>query len=141
MDITLDHLIVPAHDRVQTARLLAQIFDVPWNEEAALNVPWRAAPTSRRFSVVFVNEQLSLEIDEIEEPIRPAHFCFRMNEDMLKQIAQRLTLLGITYRSTPLGTPDGQMYRLDNGGCGFYWSEPDGHVWEVLTASYARQKI
>jgi hypothetical protein len=141
MDITLDHLIVPAHDRVRTAGLLARIFDVPWNEDVALDVPWRTAPTARRFSTVFVNEQLTLEIDETEGAIRPGHFCFRISEDMLNQIAQRLHFLGITYRSTPLGTPDGQMYRLDNGGCGFYWSEPDGHVWEVLTASYARQKI
>jgi hypothetical protein len=26
-----------------------------------------------------------------------------------------------------------------HGGRIVYWNEPDGHVWEVLTVSYARQ--
>jgi hypothetical protein len=26
-----------------------------------------------------------------------------------------------------------------HGGRIVYWSEPDGHVWEALTVSYARQ--
>jgi hypothetical protein len=25
------------------------------------------------------------------------------------------------------------------GGSLVYWSEPDGHAWEILTVSYARQ--
>ncbi len=27
----------------------------------------------------------------------------------------------------------------DHGGRIVYWKEPDGHVWEALTQSYARQ--
>jgi len=27
----------------------------------------------------------------------------------------------------------------EHGGRIVYWSEPDGHVWEALTVSYARQ--
>jgi hypothetical protein len=140
MDITLDHFLVPAHDRVHSASLLAQILDLPWNEEVTSDVPWQNAPMARRFSAVFVNTQLTLEFDEIRGPIRPAHFCFCVNEERLTHIVERLNFLGIPYRSTPRGSPDGQLYRLKSGGCGFYWSEPDGHVWEVLTASYARQK-
>ncbi len=26
-----------------------------------------------------------------------------------------------------------------HGGRGIYWNKPDGHQWEMLTASYARQ--
>jgi hypothetical protein len=26
-----------------------------------------------------------------------------------------------------------------HGGQSVYWSEPDGHAWEILTVSYARQ--
>jgi hypothetical protein len=25
------------------------------------------------------------------------------------------------------------------GGRNFYWNDSDGHIWEVLTVSYARQ--
>ena len=27
------------------------------------------------------------------------------------------------------------------GGRGVYWNEPDGHQWEMLTVSYARQGV
>lgn len=27
----------------------------------------------------------------------------------------------------------------DFGGRGVYWNEPEGHQWEMLTVSYARQ--
>jgi hypothetical protein len=27
-----------------------------------------------------------------------------------------------------------------HGGSIVYWNEPDGHVWEILTVSYARQR-
>ncbi|CAN5348664.1 hypothetical protein BH11PSE9_BH11PSE9_21880 [soil metagenome] len=27
----------------------------------------------------------------------------------------------------------------DHGGRMLYWTEPDGHMWEMLTVSYARQ--
>jgi hypothetical protein len=140
MDIALDHLIVRAHNRVRTASLLAQILGVPWQATIALDVPWRAAATSRSFSAVYVNERITLEIDEVEGAIQPGHYCFSTSESALNQIAQRLISLNISYRSTPLGAQDGCMYRLENGGCGLYWSEPDGHVWEALTVSYARQK-
>ncbi len=28
-----------------------------------------------------------------------------------------------------------------HGGWIVYWNEPDGHVWEALTVSYARQSV
>ena len=45
---------------------------------------------------------------------------------------------GLPYRGTPHGPMDGCI-NTDHGGRIVYWSEPDGHVWEALTVSYARQ--
>ena len=42
------------------------------------------------------------------------------------------------YRSMPHGPMDLQV-NTTHGGRIVYWSEPDGHVWEALTVSYARQ--
>ena len=47
-------------------------------------------------------------------------------------------LLAFLYRSTPHGPVDMQV-NTAHGGRIVYWSEPDGHVWEALTVSYARQ--
>lgn len=39
--------------------------------------------------------------------------------------------------STPLGEDDMQInWRL--GGGNAYWQDADGHLWEILTVSYAR---
>jgi len=53
-------------------------------------------------------------------------------------IVARLVGAGIKYRSTPHGPIDMQI-NTDHGGRIVYWNEPDGHVWEALTQSYARQ--
>jgi hypothetical protein len=43
----------------------------------------------------------------------------------------------LKFSSTGLGEPDDKINtRL--AGKGFYFAEPDGHSWEILTVSYAR---
>ena len=49
------------------------------------------------------------------------------------------TLCYTQYR-TLLGPEDLQLNtRL--GGRNFYWNDSDGHIWEVLTVSYARPQL
>ena len=43
----------------------------------------------------------------------------------------------IAYRSSPRGENDMQINRR-LGGKNVYWQDGDGHLWEVLTVSYAR---
>ena len=128
MAIHLDHLIVPARDRRAAARLLAAILGVPWAESGA------AGP----FSPVYVSEGLTLDFDEADGPFPVQHYCFRVGEPELDGIVARLRALGVAYRSTPHGPVDGQV-NAQHGGRLVYWSEPDGHVWEALTVSYARR--
>jgi len=42
------------------------------------------------------------------------------------------------YRSRVVGPVDRQSNH-DYGGDMIYWNVPDGHQWEMLTVSYARQ--
>ena len=35
--------------------------------------------------------------------------------------------------------PDDYKVNCAYGGKLVYWSEPDGHAWEILTVSYARE--
>ena len=55
------------------------------------------------------------------------------------RILGRIKAAGIPYRSAVRGPVDMQI-NTHQGGRGFYWNEPDGHPWEVLTVSYARPK-
>lgn len=128
MGIRLDHLIVPSRDRRASAALLADLLGVPWSEHTS------GGP----FSPVYVNDQLTLDVGQFSDEISPQHYCFHVDEAAFDAILGRLRARGIAYRSTPLGPMDMQV-KVHDGGRIVYWSEPDGHVWEILTASYARQ--
>lgn len=127
MSIQLDHTIVSAHDRRASAELLAKILNVPWAESGV-------GP----FCPVFVNDGLTFDIDQVEGPLIVQHYCFRVSDVEFDGILARLVAMGIEYRSTPHGPVDMQI-NTQHGGRIVYWNKPDGHVWEALTLSYARQ--
>jgi len=127
MSVQLDHAMVAARDRKAAAELLAFLLGVPWAE-------WGVGP----FSPVFVNEGVTLDFDEADAPLPVQHYCFRVSEAEFDGIVTRIRARGIGYRSTPHGPVDMRI-NTEHGGRIVYWSEPDGHVWEALTVSYARQ--
>jgi catechol 2,3-dioxygenase-like lactoylglutathione lyase family enzyme len=127
MTIELDHTIVPSHHAVASARQLAGLLGVPWSETGA-------GP----FSPVFVNEGLTLDFIQTDEDFPVYHFCFRVGQAEFDAILARIRAAGIAFRSTVRGPEDGQI-NTDYGGSMVYWNLPDGHQWEMLTVSYARQ--
>ena len=127
MAIVLDHLLVPSHDRFAAAKQLAELLGVPWAETGV-------GP----FCPVFVNDGLTLDFDQAEGVFPVQHYCFRVGDDDFDAILGRIRAAGIAYRSTPNGPADGRINTY-GGGRIVYWSQPDGHVWELLTVSYARQ--
>jgi len=127
MTVQLDHTLIPARDRNAAAELLATLLGVPWAESGV-------GP----FSPVYVNEGLTLDFDQADGVFPVLHYCFRVSETEFDGIVARLRTAGIEYRSTPHGPVDMQV-NSEHGGRIVYWSEPDGHVWEALTVSYARQ--
>lgn len=127
MSIQLDHMIVPTHDSKAAAKLLAFILDVPWAE-----------PGTGPFCPVYINDGLTFDFDQTEGPFPIQHYCFRVGEAEFDGIVERLKACGIAYRSTPHGPVDMRI-NTEQGGRIVYWNEPDGHVWEALTVSYARQ--
>jgi len=127
MSVQLDHTMVLARDKRACAELLAFILGVPWSQTGV-------GP----FCPVYVNDGLTLDVDQADGDFAVQHFCFRVSELEFERILARLTERAIVYRSTPHGLPDGQV-NTQHGGRIVYWSEPDGHIWEALTVSYARR--
>src|SRR5688572_1867481 len=123
----LDHLIVPARDRFVSARRLAQLLGVPWSETGI-------GP----FCPVYVSDSLTLDFDTAEGEPAVQHYCFRVTEAEFDAILGRIRGAGIGYRSLPHGPVD-MAVNTQHGGRIVYWGEPDGHVWEMLTVSYARR--
>lgn len=127
MPIELDHTLVPSHHKLASAKLLAGLLGVPWAESGA-------GP----FSPVFVNRGFTLDFVETTEAFPVYHFCFRVKQAEFDAILGRLQAAGIAYRSSVRGPMDMKV-NTDYGGNMVYWNEPDGHQWEMLTVSYARQ--
>ena len=127
MTIQLDRTIVPSRNQTASAKLLAELLGVPW-----------AATGIGPFSLVYVNQGLTLDFIQTDEDFPIYHFCFRVSQQEFDAIVGRITAAGITYRSTVRGPVDMQI-NTDFGGSIIYWNEPDGHQWEILTVSYARQ--
>ena len=127
MSIELDHVIVSAHDRDASAKVLADLLGVPCG-------PAREGP----FFAVYVNDGLTLDFIATDEPFPVEHFCFRVGEAEFDAILGRIKAAGIDYRSGVRGPVDRQ---INTHYCGrmIYWNEPEGHQWEILTVSYARQ--
>ena len=123
----LDHFTVPCRDRVASAKLLGELLGVPWSEMGV-------GP----FSPVYVNDGLTLDFDDAEAGFPVQHYCFRVSDQELDGIVERLAERCVPYRSTPHGPVD-MAVNTAHGGRIVYWNEPDGHVWEILTVSYARQ--
>jgi catechol 2,3-dioxygenase-like lactoylglutathione lyase family enzyme len=127
MAIRLDHLIVAARDRRASAELLASLLGVPWAAESGVGP----------FSAVYVSDDLTLDFDEVGAACPVQHYCFRVSDAEFDAIRARLDAAGVAIRSTPHGPVDGEV-NTRHGGRILYWSVPDGHVWELLTVSYAR---
>lgn len=128
MAIKLDHFIVPSKDRIAAARQLGTLLGVSWAKQGTVGP----------FSPVYVSEELTIEFDQWNEAVPKQHYCFRVAQDEFEAILARIKEAGIAYRSLPHG-PDDYKVNAAFGGSLVYWSEPDGHVWEMLTVSYERQ--
>ena len=127
MTVQLDHIMVPCRNKLASAKLLADLLGVAWAESGV-------GP----FAPVFVNDGLTLDFDQTDEPYSLIHYCFRVSDTEFDAILGRIRSAGIKFRSAVHGPVDMQV-DTQHGGRIVYWNEPDGHQWEILTVSYARQ--
>jgi catechol 2,3-dioxygenase-like lactoylglutathione lyase family enzyme len=119
MAIVLNHTIVPAHDKVASARFFARIFGLDYR-----------GPHSH-FAPVQVNDALTLDFDE-RDRFESHHYAFKVSEAEFDEIFDRVKAEGIGYGSRPRSRTDGEINRR-NGGRGVYFDDPNGHVLEILT--------
>jgi len=124
--LELDHVIVSARNQRESARRLAELLGVRGEETGV-------GP----FSPVYVNDGLTLDFIDDAGPFPIQHFCFRVDDGSFDAILARIRAAGIPFRGSVHG-PQDMRVNTDYGGRLIYWNEPDGHMWEILTVSYAR---
>ena len=119
MTITLNHTIVPARDKEIAARFFADIFGLAYDGPAG------------HFAPVKVNPELTFDFDNADSFERH-HYAFHVSDAEFDAILRRVQAAGITYGSDPWHTDNCQLNDW-NGGRGFYFHDPDGHLLELLT--------
>ena len=119
MPILLDHTIVPAKDKLASAKFFAEIF--------GLNVK----PGEGYFAQVQVNDSLTFDFADETEP-QSHHYAFHISDAEFEAIYQRVKAKGLSYGSGPYNHTDGKIYTR-RGGRGFYFEDPNGHLLEVMT--------
>ena len=120
MAIQLDHTIVPARDKEQSARFFARIFGLSYDGPKA------------HFAPVRVNETLTMDFDHADDFERH-HYAFKVSDAEFDAIFARIREDGLTYGSRP-GAMDDMAINDRRGGRGLYFRDPNGHSLEILTA-------
>ncbi|GJL60590.1 MAG: hypothetical protein NPIRA03_34470 [Nitrospirales bacterium] len=122
MSIELNHTIVPAHDKVASAKFYGKILGLVFDEgEVGYFAPLR------------INESLTFDFDDDEvDPFDTHHYAFKVGEEDFDRIFSRIQAEGIPYGSGPTGRED-MTINHRGGGRGVYFCDPNGHVLELLT--------
>lgn len=123
MTVQLNHTIVWCSDQEKSAGFLAEILGRP--------APTRFGP----FHVVQVDNGVSLDFYQQSGKIAMQHYAFLIGEDDFDRIFERVKERDMTYWADPGRERAGEIYH-HNGGRGFYFLDPDGHLLEVLTQPY-----
>ena len=124
MPVTFNHSILAARDRHECARFLAKVLGL-------------AEPTSwGPFAQVELDEGVFIQFAEppVEE-IQMQHYAFLVDDERFDAILARVQELGIPYTADPNPSRP-QEINTNHGGRGFYFHDPAGHGFEVLTRPY-----
>jgi catechol 2,3-dioxygenase-like lactoylglutathione lyase family enzyme len=71
------------------------------------------------------------------EEIQMQHVALRLDDDEFDAMYHRMVDAGIDifgHPQDPEGPAKGKIYYQDDGGRGFYFKDPDGHMMEIKTA-------
>src|SRR5262249_33413845 len=130
MTIRLDHTIVPAKDKIASAKFFAEMFGL------------RVEPDTGHFAEVQVNQRLTfLFADEAEAWGGPGfdpgtgrshHYAFHVSDSEFDAIFCRVKAKGIPYGSDPFSHTNGRI-NTRRGGRGLYFEDLYGHLLEIMT--------
>jgi catechol 2,3-dioxygenase-like lactoylglutathione lyase family enzyme len=123
MAVQLDHLIVMARNQAESAAFFSEILGLP------------AATRFGPFLVVRTANGVSLDFDEAEGEVTPLHYAFLISEAEFDEIFGRIQARRIDYWADPGRHQPGQINHHD-GGRGVYFSDPSGHLLEIITRPY-----
>ncbi|HBG18910.1 MAG TPA: bleomycin resistance protein [Desulfobulbaceae bacterium] len=123
MPVELNHTIIKAHDKVESARFFTEILALP-----------DATPFGP-FQVVKTANGVNLDFYDTEGEIGSQHYAFLITENEFDEIFARIRERHLDYWADPYQNSPGEINHRD-GGRGLYFEDPNGHLLEILTRPY-----
>jgi catechol 2,3-dioxygenase-like lactoylglutathione lyase family enzyme len=123
MPVDFNHTIVWAHDSEASATFLSDILGLP--------APKKWGP----FQIVATGNGVSVDFMDKEGKISMQHYAFLVSEAEFDQIFGRVQSQGLSYWADPARTKEGEI-NTNDGGRGVYFTDPNGHLLEVITRPY-----
>ncbi len=124
MSAELNHTIVQCRDKSISAPFLAEILGRP-------------APTpSPPFMVVALDNGVSLDFMDSAAPVTAQHYAFLIGEADFDGVFERIQAKRLDHWADPHQSRPGEINHRA-GGRGVYFTDPDGHLLEVLTRTHA----
>jgi catechol 2,3-dioxygenase-like lactoylglutathione lyase family enzyme len=123
MAVQLNHTIVNVRDKRESATFLSEML--------GLKPPTPFGP----FLVVEVDNGVSLDFIDDDDPISRQHYAFLVSEREFDEIFTRIRERKLPYWADPAKKRPGE-YNTHDGGRGVYWEEPSGHFLEIITRPY-----
>lgn len=123
MAVSLNHTIVHCRDQGRSTAFVTEILGLP--------PPQRFS----HFLVVTLANDVSLDYLQTDEHFEIQHYAFLISEAEFDEVWARVRSRGLTFWADPARSHPGSINRHD-GGRGFYFEDPDGHLLEVLTRPY-----
>ena len=121
MAIELNHPIVPAHDKLTSAKFFARMFGLSFDEQAV-----------GYFAPVRVNKTLTLDFHDDVDRFEVHHYAFKVSEAEFDAIFGRIQAEGIPYGAEPHSL-DNMKVNYGGGGRRVYFCDPNRHILELLT--------
>jgi len=156
MPVQLNHTIVAARDRRQSASFLADVLGVA---PPTMFGPFAVVELANDVSLDFADDEhvhprhyaflvTEQEFDEIfgrirargldfadDEHVHPRHYVFLVTEQEFDEIFGRIRARGLDFWADPFQHHPGEI-NTNDGGRGVYWLDPDGHLLEIITRPY-----
>jgi catechol 2,3-dioxygenase-like lactoylglutathione lyase family enzyme len=121
--VQLNHHIIPARDKHESAAFMAEVL--------GLDPPQRFGP----FVVVELDNGLSLDFADNDGDFSRLHYAFLVSEQEFDEIFGRIQQRGLQFWADPSTNRPGEINHND-GGRGCYFLDPSGHFLEIFTRPY-----
>ena len=125
MPLTLDHTIVPSHNKLKAARFISEILGLEYDEPFGHFQPLKTV------------NGLTLDFADRDDFGRH-HYAFLATDTEFDGILKRLQDRSVKYGSEPSSQENMEINHRHHGR-GLYFRDADGHSWEVITHTYVRE--